>query len=144
MIGPTMTRTRRTAAVLAATTALLAAGATAPAVAQPEKAAATSCYGGAKSLTYRYSTAAVEYGTYTTTSRCSDINIKLSSSATGFLDACIVFVDHTTLCNHDNTYSTFGPQWATVATDVKDGTRFKLRVHAYDTDAQNVPFQLAF
>ncbi|BDH03953.1 hypothetical protein [Streptomyces seoulensis] len=138
-----MTRTRRTAAVLAATTALLAAGATAPAVALPERAA-TTCYGGAKSLTYRYSTAAVEFGTYTTTSRCGDINIKLSSSATGFLDACIVFVDHTTLCNHDNTYSTFGPQWATVATDVKDGTRFKLRVHAYDTDAQVVPFQLAF
>ncbi|MEU6816939.1 hypothetical protein [Streptomyces sp. NPDC046860] len=138
-----MTRTRRTAAVLAAATALLAAGATAPAAAQPERAA-TSCYGGAKSLTYRYSTAAVEFGTYTTTSRCGDINIKLSSSATGFLDACIVFVDHTSLCNHDNTYSTFGPQWATVATDVKDGTRFKLRVHAYDTDAQVVPFQLAF
>ncbi|MEU4109551.1 hypothetical protein ACGFYT_08615 [Streptomyces sp. NPDC048208] len=138
-----MTRTRRTAAVLAATAALLAAGATAPAAARPEKAA-TTCYGGAKSLTYRYSAAAVEFGTYTTTSRCGDINIKLSSSATGFLDACIVFVDHTTLCNHDNTYSTFGPQWATVATDVKDGTRFKLRVHAYDTDAQVVPFQLAF
>ncbi|MET8813569.1 hypothetical protein ABZW47_16340 [Streptomyces sp. NPDC004549] len=137
-----MTRTRRTAAVLA-TTALLAAGATAPAAAQAEGAAA-SCYSGAVSLTYHYSTAAVEYGTYTTTSRCSDINIKLSSSATGFLDACVVFVDHTSLCNHDNTYSTFGPQWATVATDVKDGTRFKLRVHAYDTDAQNVPFQLAF
>ncbi|MEU6242768.1 hypothetical protein [Streptomyces sp. NPDC047024] len=138
-----MTRTRRTAAVLAATTALLAAGATAPAAAQSETTA-TSCYGGAVSLTYRYSAAAVEFGTYTTTSRCSDINIKLSSSATGFLDACIVFVDHTSLCNHDNTYSTFGPQWATVATDVKDGTRFKLRVHAYDTDAQVVPFQLAF
>ncbi|WP_018545917.1 hypothetical protein [Streptomyces sp. LaPpAH-108] len=138
-----MTRTRRTAAVLAATTALLAAGATAPAAARSENASA-SCYGGAVSLTYRYSAAAVEFGTYTTTSRCSDINIKLSSSATGFLDACVVFVDHTTLCNHDNTYSTFGPQWATVATDVKDGTRFKLRVHAYDTDAQVVPFQLAF
>ncbi|MFG3123067.1 hypothetical protein ACGFYO_13760 [Streptomyces sp. NPDC048201] len=138
-----MTRTRRTAAVLAATAALLAAGATAPAAARSEKAA-TTCYGGAKSLTYRYSAAAVEFGTYTTTSRCGDINIKLSSSATGFLDACIVFVDHTTLCNHGNTYSTFGPQWATVATDVKDGTRFKLRVHAYDTDAQVVPFQLAF
>ncbi|AJE38726.1 hypothetical protein [Streptomyces nodosus] len=138
-----MTRTRRTAAVLAATTALLAAGATAPAAAQPQNTAA-SCYGGAVPLTYHYSAAAVEFGTYTTTSRCSDINIKLSSSATGFLDACVVFVDHTSLCNHDNTYSTFGPQWATVATDVKDGTRFKLRVHAYDTDAQVVPFQLAF
>ncbi|WP_330456397.1 hypothetical protein OIB37_05570 [Streptomyces sp. NBC_00820] len=139
-----MTRTRRTAAVLAAATALLTGGATAPALAQSTTAAATSCYDGATSHTYHYSTAAVEFGTYTTSSRCSDINIKLSSSATGYLDACVVFVDHTSLCNHDNTYSTFGPQWATVATDVKDGTHFKLRVHAYDTDAQVVPFQLAY
>ncbi|MGD1218380.1 MULTISPECIES: hypothetical protein [Streptomyces] len=138
-----MTRTRRTTAVLAAVTALLTGAATAPALAQSETAA-TSCYGGAKSLTYHYSADAVEFGTYTTSSRCADINIKLSSSATGFLDACIVFVDHTSLCNHDDTYSTFGPQWATVATDVKDGTHFRLRVHAYDTDAQVVPFQLAY
>ncbi|GAA5025362.1 hypothetical protein [Streptomyces siamensis] len=138
-----MTRTRRTTAVLAAVTALLTGAATAPALAQSETAA-TSCYGGAKSLTYHYSATAVEFGTYTTSSRCADINIKLSSSATGFLDACIVFVDHTSLCNHDDTYSTFGPQWATVATDVKDGTHFRLRVHAYDTDAQVVPFQLAY
>ncbi|MFD6918910.1 hypothetical protein ACFV99_01660 [Streptomyces sp. NPDC059944] len=141
-----MTRTRRTAAVLAAAEALLAGGAATPAVAQPAgAAAATSCYGGAKSLTYHYSASAVEFGTYTTSSRCSDINIKLNTTASGvYLDACIVFVDHTSLCNHDNTYSTFGPQWATVATDVKDGTRFTLRVHAYDTDAQVVPFQLAY
>ncbi|WP_329035072.1 hypothetical protein OHT61_03955 [Streptomyces sp. NBC_00178] len=139
-----MTRTRGTVAVLAAATALLAGGATSPALAQ-STAAAASCYDGAKSLTYRYSAAAVEFGTYTASSRCSDINIKLNTSAPGvFLDACVVFVDHTSLCNHGNTYSTFGPQWATVATDVKDGTRFKLRVHAYDTDAQVVPFQLAY
>ncbi|MGW3664678.1 hypothetical protein [Streptomyces sp. NPDC005141] len=138
-----MTRTRRTIAVLAAATALLAGGAATPAFAQ--STAATSCYGGAKSLTYHYSASAVEFGTYTTSSRCADINIKLNTTAPGvFLDACIVFVDHTSLCNHDNTYSTFGPQWATVATDVKDGTHFKLRVHAYDTDAQVVPFQLAY
>ncbi|MEW2165243.1 hypothetical protein AB0912_19960 [Streptomyces sp. NPDC007084] len=141
-----MTRTRRTTAVLAAATALLAGAAATPAVARPAvSAAATSCYGGATSHTYRYSAAAVEFGTYTTSSRCSDINIKLNTTASGvYLDACVVFVDHTTLCNHGNTYSTFGPQWATVATDVKDGTRFKLRVHAYDTDAQVVPFQLAY
>lgn len=141
-------RSRKTiaTAVLAATAALLAGVAATPAVARPAaSAAATSCYGGAKSLTYRYSAAAVEFGTYTTSSRCSDINIKLNTTASGvYLDACVVFVDHTSLCNHGNTYSTFGPQWATVATDVKDGTHFVLRVHAYDTDAQLVPFQLAY
>jgi hypothetical protein len=112
-----------------------------PASAQP----ATSCYGGAISLTYHYSASAVEYGTYTTTSRCKDINMRLTTDVPGvYLDACVVFVDHTSLCNNDNAYQTMGPPWLTVATDVKDGTHFKLRVHAYDTDAQLVHFQLAF
>ncbi|HEY0496088.1 MAG TPA: hypothetical protein VGD48_10105 [Kutzneria sp.] len=109
-------------------------------VAQP----ATSCFGGAISLTYHYSTAAVEYGTYTTSSRCKDINMRLTTDNGTFLDACVVFVDHTTLCNNDNAYQTMGPPWLTVATDVKDGTHFKLRVHAYDIDSQLVHFQLAF
>ncbi|HTI26849.1 MAG TPA: hypothetical protein VL652_38045 [Kutzneria sp.] len=107
-------------------------------------APATSCYGGAISLTYHYSTAAVEYGPYTTSSRCKDINMRLTTDNGSFLDACVVFVDHTTLCNNDNTYQTMGPPWLTVATDVKDGTHFKLRVHAYDIDSQLDHFQLAF
>jgi hypothetical protein len=131
--------------ILAALFTLAAlAGLVAPASAEPA-ATAVTCNGGAKSLTYNYSPAAVEYGTYTTTSRCNDINIKLTTDIPGvYLQACVVFVDHTSLCNHDNSYGTFGPQWATVATDVKDGTHFKLRVHAYDTDAQHVEFKLSF
>jgi hypothetical protein len=136
--------TRKLLATLFAAAALMGLSSLAPASAEPA-AAAVSCYGGAKSLTYHYSASAVEYGTYTTTSRCNDINIKLTTDIPGvYLNACVVFVDHTNLCNHDNTYSTFGPQWATVATDVKDGTHFRLRVHAYDTDAQTVQFLLAF
>jgi hypothetical protein len=136
--------TRKILATLFAAANLMGLSSLAPASAEPA-AAAVSCYGGAKSLTYHYSPSAVEYGTYTTTSRCNDINIKLTTDIAGvYLNACVVFVDHTNLCNHDNTYSTFGPQWATVATDVKDGTHFRLRVHAYDTDAQTVQFLLAF
>jgi hypothetical protein len=130
---------RRLVPVLVAALALL--GLTAmPATAAP----ATSCYGGAISLTYHYSSAAVEYGPYTTSSRCKDINMRLTADNGEYLDACIVFVDHTTLCNNDNAYLTMGPPWLTVATDVKDGTHFKLRVHAYDIDSQLVHFQLAF
>ena len=139
-----MTRTRRTTAVLAAVTALLTGAATAPALAQSETAA-TSCYGGARSLTYHYSPAAVEYGTYTTSSRCNDINLRLITDEPGvYLDACVVFVDHTTKCNNGDAYTTHGTEWGTVATDVKDGTHFVLRIHAYDTDAQNVSFQIAY
>ncbi|WP_371573609.1 hypothetical protein [Streptomyces sp. NBC_01314] len=138
-----MRRSKAYASALFTAAALLGAG-VAPASAQ-SSAAAVSCYGGAKTLTYKYSAAVREYGTYTTSSRCGDINMRLITDEPGvFLDACVVFVDHTTTCNHDNTYSRHGTSWATVATDVKDGTHFVLRVHAYDTDAQNVTFQIAY
>lgn len=68
----------------------------------------------------------------------------VSSSAAGFLDVCVVFVDHTFLCDHGGTYSALGPRWAAVATGVRDGTGFRLRVRAYDGDAQIVLFRLAF
>ncbi|MFD9395272.1 hypothetical protein ACFWBB_32435 [Streptomyces sp. NPDC060000] len=136
-----MIRSRAFASALFTAAALLGVG-VAPASAQPS-AAAVSCYGGAKTLTYHYQTAAKEYGTYTTSSRCGDINMRLTTD-TGYLDACVVFIDHTTKCNNGDAYTTHGTEWATVATDVKDGTHFVLRVHAYDTDAQNVTFQLAY
>ncbi|MET8135082.1 MULTISPECIES: hypothetical protein [unclassified Streptomyces] len=139
-----MIRSRAFASALFTAAALLGVG-VAPASAQPS-AAAVSCYGGAKTLTYHYSTAAVEYGTYTTSSRCGDINIRLSANTPdgAYLDACVVFVDHTDKCNNGNAYTTHGTEWATVATDVKDGTHFVLRVRPYDIDAQNVTFQLAY
>jgi len=122
--------------------ALAAAALFTPAQAQ----AATSCYGGAISLHYDYHVGPVDYGPYTTTSRCNDINMRLLTDGPNgvFLYACVVFVDHTNACNHGDTYGVFGPPWDTVATDVKDGTHFKLRVGPYDTDAQHVDFQIAF
>ncbi|ELP68534.1 hypothetical protein ACKI1I_04055 [Streptomyces turgidiscabies] len=138
-----MIRTRMLASALVTVAALLGAGA-APAAAQAS-AAATTCYGGAKNLNYRYKgDGPREYGPFTTSSRCGDINMRLTTDDQSFLYACVVFVDHTTKCNHDNTYSLHGTPWATVATDVKDGTRFVLRVGPYDTGAQDVDFQLAY
>lgn len=137
-----MIRTRALASALVTVAALLAAGA-APAAAQ-SAAAATSCYGGAKNLNYRYQVGPKDYGPFTTSSRCGDINMRLTTDNGAFLYACVVFVEHTDRCNHDNTYSLHGTPWATVATDVRDGTRFVLRVGPYDTDAQNVNFQLAY
>ncbi|MET7854241.1 hypothetical protein ABZT48_40050 [Streptomyces avermitilis] len=138
-----MIRSKAFASALVTAAALLGAG-TAPASAQ-SSAAAVSCYGGAKTLTYHYQAAAKEYGTYTTSSRCNDINMRLITDEPGvYLDACVVFVDHTTKCNNGDAYTTHGTEWGTVATDVKDGTDFVLRVHAYDSDAQNVTFQIAY
>jgi hypothetical protein len=137
-----MIKTRALASALITVAALLGAGA-APAAAQ-SSAAATSCYGGAKNLNYRYQAGPKEFGPFTTSSRCGDINMRLTTDDGGFLYACVVFVDHTDKCNHDNKYSLHGTPWATVATEVKDGTSFVLRVGPYDTDAQNVDFQLAY
>ncbi|MET7453491.1 hypothetical protein ABZT03_16685 [Streptomyces sp. NPDC005574] len=141
-----MIRSRTFASALFAAAALLgAASAPASASAQSSASAATSCYGGAKTLTYHYQSAAKEYGTYTTSSRCGDINMRLVTDIPGvYLDACVVFTDHTTKCNNGDAYTTHGTEWGTVATDVKDGTHFVLRVHAYDIDAQNVTFLLAY
>ncbi|MFD4600887.1 hypothetical protein ACFWPQ_23035 [Streptomyces sp. NPDC058464] len=141
-----MTRSRALASVLCTAAALLGVG-VAPAAAQTStaSAAATSCYGGAKTLTYHYQAAAKEYGTYTTSSRCNDINLRLITDEPGvYLDACVVFVDHTSKCNNGDAYTTHGTEWGTVATDVLDGTHFVVRVHAYDIDAQNVTFQIAY
>ncbi|MFF5145087.1 hypothetical protein ACFY6U_36155 [Streptomyces sp. NPDC013157] len=141
-----MIRNRTLASALCTAAALLGVGAV-PASAQTSaaSAAATSCYGGAKTLTYHYQAAAREYGTYTTSSRCNDINLRLITDEPGvYLDACVVFVDHTSKCNNGDAYTTHGTEWGTVATDVKDGTHFVLRVHAYDIDAQNVTFQIAY
>ncbi|MET9890289.1 hypothetical protein ABZZ47_08720 [Streptomyces sp. NPDC006465] len=56
------------------------------------------------------------------------------------VNACVKFVRHGR-CNY---WTNVGRGWKTITTDVKDGTHFKLRVHAYDTDAQVVPFPLAY
>ena len=131
--------------ILAALFTLAAlAGFAAPVSAEP-MAAALSCHDGAVPLHYDYHVGPVEYGPYTTTSRCNDINMRLTTNIPGvYLYACVVFIDHTNECNHGGSYGVFGPPWGTVATDVKDGTHFKLRVGPYDTDAQHVNFQIAF
>ena len=70
----------------------------------------------------------IDLGQYTTTTQCQDINIR-STNGTGFY-ACVIFIKHTTLCNHNNT-RTFVPangQWVNVATTVLDGTAFNVRI----------------
>jgi hypothetical protein len=130
---------RRLVPVLVAALALLGLAAV-PAAAAP----AASCYGGAIALTYHYHAAYVTYGTYTTTSRCKDINVRMDNNDGQLIVVCVVFVDHTDKCNDNGLWHIIGPGWLTAATDVKDGTHFQLRVHGYDEGAQLEPFHLAF
>jgi hypothetical protein len=96
--------------------------------------AAVSCYGGA--VTVEWWNSYILYypssGGVRTTSRCRDINMRMTRGTTG--RACVVFVDHTNECNR---WTVIGRSWRTIATDVRDGTRFQ--VEAVGTDVTNVP-----
>jgi hypothetical protein len=94
-------------------------------------AAAASCYGGAKNWTL--SDAGSTFGPYTTSGRCSDINIRTNGK---WVAACVIFIDHTNECNRDGVSQIIPPnQWKVVASDVRDGTRFKLKVNLLNDDA---------
>jgi hypothetical protein len=74
-----------------------------------------------------YTTA--EFGPYYTTSQCSDIQVQSiagDSYPANPLYACVVFVNYTSSCN----YWTYVPrnEWRNIATSVKDGTKFKIRL----------------
>jgi hypothetical protein len=114
---------RLVAGALAAAGTLLGTALAAPAPAS----AAVSCYGGAVNWSYRGG--GQEIGPYTASSRCVDINLRTTGN---YVVACVVFIDHTTECNRGGTYQVVGPEWTEIATDVRNGTRFKVRLRPYD------------
>ncbi|WP_086666197.1 hypothetical protein [Lentzea kentuckyensis] len=67
----------------------------------------------------------IDLGTYTTTSQCNDINLR-STNGTSY-KACVIFVNHTSACNYQTSVPG-GGSWVNIATDVKDGTRFNVRI----------------
>ncbi|TDC66149.1 hypothetical protein E1258_03435 [Micromonospora sp. KC207] len=101
----------------------------APAVAAPLPAdnltgTLTTCYGGAVRSYFQTGGWGGEAGTYRTTSRCADINVRNASSFG--TQACVVFVDKTNNCNYW-TYLPANSGWTTVATNVRDGVNFRVR-----------------
>ncbi|SCE85015.1 hypothetical protein [Micromonospora mirobrigensis] len=85
---------------------------------------ATTCYGGAVRSYFETGSWGGEAGTYRTTSRCRDINVR-NASAFG-TEACVIFVDKTDGCNRW-TYLPAKSGWIAVATDVRDGVNFRVR-----------------
>ncbi|MFQ6198413.1 hypothetical protein [Streptomyces sp. NPDC000405] len=81
---------------------------------------AASCYGSAHSYSKPSGSYAYPTGTghLTTTSNCSDINIKTNTNR--YVQVCWL---STSTCQSDYTLTTAG-QWTTVATNVLDGTDF--------------------
>ncbi|MFF7964288.1 hypothetical protein ACFZC3_02810 [Streptomyces sp. NPDC007903] len=125
-------------AAAAALLAALAVSVPATASAAPANAtsAATSCYGGAVTVSYGD---AVEFGPYTTTSRCADINLRMVSGDAEFVWACVKF----TRVGECNYWTKVGRSWKTIATDVKDGSKFTVPL-GVDLEGSSARVQIAF
>ncbi|GAB3948750.1 hypothetical protein GCM10027614_46420 [Micromonospora vulcania] len=83
-----------------------------------------TCYGGAVRSYFQTGGYGGQAGTYRTTSRCRDINVR-NASAYG-TEACVIFVDKTGACNYW-TYLPANSGWIVVATNVRDGVNFRVR-----------------
>ncbi|MCM0673907.1 hypothetical protein NCC78_04185 [Micromonospora phytophila] len=113
--------------VLATTTALTVLTVGSPAQAAPEvnlSGSFATCYGGAKRVYFATGGSGGEAGTFRTTSRCRDINVR-NASQFG-TEACVIFVNKTDNCNYW-TYLPAQSGWITVATNVRDGVDFRVR-----------------
>jgi hypothetical protein len=92
--------------------------ATASAATESASQAATTCFGGSVSISLPpngYS------GTYTTSSRCNDINLRIDSGGGQWVAVC--WAAHNS-CQDHWTWVTQGAGYIVVATDVLDGTTF--------------------
>ncbi|WP_392967830.1 hypothetical protein [Streptomyces sp. LN245] len=117
--------------------ALLATlGFTVPAPASAATAAATSCYGGAVTVHYGD---AIDFGPYRTTSRCVDINMRVTGGTSDFVKACVKFAT-TGVCNR---WTRVDRSWTTVATDVLDGSRFTVLI-GVPLEGDSATVQIAF
>ncbi|MCX5008106.1 hypothetical protein OHB05_36660 [Streptomyces sp. NBC_00638] len=108
----------------------------APASAAPAPAAATSCYGGAVTVHYGE---VRDFGPYRTTSRCTDINMRVIGGDADFVWACVQF-EKTGVCNR---WTKVGWSWTTIATDVLNGTKFTVP-NGVDLEGSSATIQIAF
>lgn len=86
--------------------------------------ALATCYGGAVRTIFEVGGWGGDAGPFRTSTRCRDINVR-NDSVYG-TQACVVFIDRTNNCNYW-TYLPARSGWFVVATNVLDGTRFKVR-----------------
>ncbi|MEU9381144.1 hypothetical protein AB0D38_09155 [Streptomyces sp. NPDC048279] len=111
-------------------------GFTAPAHTASAATAATSCYGGA--VTVRYGDV-LDFGPYWTTSRCTDINMRVTGGTAEYVNACVKFAK-TGVCNR---WTKVGRGWTTIATDVLDGTKFTVP-NGVPLEGDDAVVQIAF
>ncbi|WP_415949701.1 hypothetical protein [Streptomyces sp. KLOTTS4A1] len=115
---------RKAIAMLTATLSLAGAGVLAGA----GTASAATCYGGES----RFSKDGGYYpasGRLTTTYRCNDINVRFTNNIitpSRKVKVCFYPTSGSAYCQRNYT-TVYGGNWATVATNVKDGTKFRLK-----------------
>ncbi|MDX3519941.1 hypothetical protein [Streptomyces scabiei] len=127
---------RLSRAALVAVLAVLGFVVPAPASAATAATAAASCYGGA--VTVRYGEVR-DFGPYVTTSRCTDINMRMTGGDADFGWACVKFA-RAGGCNY---WTKIGRSWTTIATDVLNGTTFTVP-NGVDLEGSSATFQIAF
>ncbi|WLW52765.1 hypothetical protein [Streptomyces sp. YU58] len=122
------TTTKRLAAVTGGL--VLAAGALT--VGTASNAAAATCYGGATSETFAMGSDEAEhrFGPYTTTSRCNDINLRITSWGNAnplMVRVCFYPTSGGSSCNSWKQFTKSDlNEWRVIATDVKDGTKYRV------------------
>ncbi|MDG4821920.1 hypothetical protein O7635_08645 [Asanoa sp. WMMD1127] len=89
-----------------------------------DQAAAATCYGGYVRKTLTRGGNGFDAGPYTTSSRCRDINVRNGSVYP--YKVCVIFVSVGS-CNYWTSVPT-GGSWRVAATNVRDNTRFYVRV----------------
>ncbi|MDQ0685808.1 hypothetical protein QF032_004800 [Streptomyces achromogenes] len=113
---------RKAAATLTAAFTLASAGV----LAGGTPASAATCYDGATYFSgeSRYHPSS---GTYTTTSRCNDINVKIANLLiTPYRNVKVCFYPSSSPSYCQSNYTRVDSDWTVVATDVRDGTRYRL------------------
>ncbi|MGW7420150.1 hypothetical protein ACWGJB_08805 [Streptomyces sp. NPDC054813] len=130
------TRFARASLVALLVTLGLTAPAPAASAAATATATATSCYGGA--VTVRYGDV-LDFGPYWTTSRCIDINMRVTGGTADYVNACVKFAK-TGVCNR---WTKVGRSWTTIATDVLDGTKFTVP-NGVPLEGDDAVMQIAF
>ncbi|AVV40903.1 hypothetical protein PYK79_26100 [Streptomyces sp. ID05-04B] len=120
MSGHTM---RKAAATLTAAFTLASVGV----LAGGTPASAATCYDGATYFSgesYYHPSS----GTYTTTSRCNDINVKITNLLiTPYRKVKVCFYPSSAPSYCQSNYTTVDSDWTVVASDVRDGTRYRLK-----------------
>ncbi|MDX3310433.1 hypothetical protein ACWGH3_01960 [Streptomyces sp. NPDC054884] len=124
---------RTTAKRLTAVAGGLVMAAGALTVGTASNAAAATCYEGAVSKTFNMGTDEAEhrFGPYTTTSRCNDINLKITSWGNAsplLVRVCFHPASGGTTCNSWKEFykSSDLNKWRVIASDVKNGTRYSV------------------